>query len=130
MNDSAKKMKRTIRTLITAIMLISAFQSMVFASSAEDRISSSIGLIVNAIAWAGYVIAFGMLLFVGAKYALSAANERADVKRGAVGYVIGAILIAGASTIAAAFVGIASGGIDDRETLADKIIDVGQNATK
>ena len=120
---SKKKTKKIMGLLISVIMIISTFQSIVFA--AEAQISTSIGTILNAIAWAGYVISFGMLMYIGAKYALSAANEKADVKRGAVAYVIGAILIAGASTIAALFVGVAAGGTEDRGSLAQQIVDAG-----
>lgn len=124
------KMKRVIQILLTIIMMISMFQSVVLGSTtsnAEDDIENSIVGILNAIAWIGYVIAFGMLLYVGAKYALSAANERADVKRGAVGYVIGAVLIAGASTIANVFSGIAAGGEGTtRANLAHEIVEAGR----
>ena len=120
------KMKKNIRILMTVIMLISVFQSIVLATTdAETDIANSITPILNVIAWGGYVISFGMLFYIGAKYAVSAANERADVKRGAVGYVLGAILIAGASTIARVFTGIAAGEGATRDSIANEIINTG-----
>ena len=117
------KTKKIMRILLNVIMIISMLNSVVLATtSTEERIENSLGKILNALAWLGYAIAFGMFIFVGAKYTLSAANEKADVKRGMVGFVIGAFLIAGASTIAALFVNIASSGNDDRGDLATKII--------
>ena len=50
--------------------------------------------------WIGYAIAIGMLVFVGIKYVMASANEKADLKNSLIKYVIGAVLIAGAVTIA------------------------------
>ena len=40
-----------------------------------------------------------MLIYIGIKYTMSAANEKADLKRGLINFVIGAVIIAGAATI-------------------------------
>ena len=56
--------------------------------------------IIGAVQWIGYAIAVGMLVFVGIKYILASANEKADLKNALIHYVIGAILIAGAVTVA------------------------------
>ena len=55
--------------------------------------------ILGAIQFAGYAIALGMLIYVGIKYVMSSANERADVKQASINYLIGAIIIAGAPTL-------------------------------
>ena len=49
--------------------------------------------------WFGYAIAIGMLIYIGIKYTMAAAEERANTKKVLVRYVIGAILISGASAI-------------------------------
>lgn len=56
--------------------------------------------ILGFVQWAGYAIAVGMLIYVGIKYVMASANEKADLKNSLIKYVIGAVLIAGAVTIA------------------------------
>ncbi len=53
-------------------------------------------IILGTIQVVGAAIAVGMLIYIGMKYVMSSANERADVKQAAVNYVIGAIIIASA----------------------------------
>ncbi len=107
-------------------------QCVVFAE--EDKsiaaINNSVNNIVNVIAWFGYAVAFGMFVYVGIKYMMASANERADVKRGAVNYIIGAFLIAAASTVANMIVKIAigSGGAGTVGGLAGQIIDAANSA--
>ena len=55
--------------------------------------------ILGFVQWAGYAIAVGMLIYVGIKYVMASANEKADLKNSLIKYVIGAVLIAGAATI-------------------------------
>ena len=55
--------------------------------------------ILGAIQWIGYAFAIGMLVYVGIKYTMSAANEKANLKGGLINWIIGAILVAGVSTI-------------------------------
>lgn len=55
--------------------------------------------VLGVVQWVGYAFAFGMLLYIGIKYTMSAANEKADLKKGLINYVIGAGILFGASTI-------------------------------
>ena len=55
--------------------------------------------ILGAMQWFGYAIAVGMLIYIGIKYTMSAADERANLKGSLVKYVIGALLIVTASSI-------------------------------
>lgn len=55
--------------------------------------------ILGAMQWIGYAIAVGMLIYIGIKYTMSAADERANLKGSLVKYVIGAVLIASAVTV-------------------------------
>ena len=55
--------------------------------------------ILGFVQWAGYAIAVGMLIYVGIKYVMASANEKADLKNSLIKYVIGAVLVAGAATI-------------------------------
>ena len=61
---------------------------------------STVGIIVGTLQWVGYAIAVGMLVFIGIKYVMASANEKADLKQSLVKYVIGAVLIVFATTIA------------------------------
>ena len=59
--------------------------------------------VLGYIQWFGYVIAVGMLLYIGIKYMMSSANEKADLKKGSVNYVIVAVLVATAATVVGFF---------------------------
>lgn len=90
------------------------------------EIRIKIGTILNVIAWVGYAIALGMLMVIGMKYMLSAANERAEVKKGFVNYVIGVIIIASAATIANIVSSVAMKTSTGSSDPAQRIIDVGK----
>lgn len=60
------------------------------SSSALNGILSAVLGVVKAIATA---FAIGMLLYVGIKYTMASANEKADLKKGSINYVIGAVII-------------------------------------
>lgn len=48
--------------------------------------------------WVGYAIAVGSLIYLGIKYVLAAADEKATLKNAAWKYILGALLISGAVT--------------------------------
>ena len=99
-------MKRVISVLLTLAMLATMF-STVFAlpgdlTSVDPKLeqgSGAVSKILGAIQWIGYAFAIGMLIYIGIKYTMSAANEKADLKKGLINFVIGAVIIAGAATI-------------------------------
>ncbi len=51
--------------------------------------------VLGCIQLAGYAMAIGMLLYLGIKYMMAPANEKANLKSSSVKYVIGALLIGG-----------------------------------
>lgn len=55
--------------------------------------------IIGVLKWIGYAIAIGMIIYIGIKYVMAAANEKASLKQAAINYVIGAIIVAGCTTI-------------------------------
>lgn len=57
------------------------------------------GGIVNVIRTIGYLVALAMLIWLGVKWMMASAQEKADLKNKAWGYVIGAVLVFGASTL-------------------------------
>ena len=60
----------------------------------------TVGTIVGMMQWVGYAIAVGMLVYIGIKYVMASADEKADLKQALIKYVIGAIIIVFATTIA------------------------------
>lgn len=101
---------KKIMSVFMTIMLVVACFSTVFATATamptptdpglDSGMVSFVGIILGAIRWIGYAIAIGMLIYVGIKYVMASANEKADLKNAMIKYVIGAILIAGAASIA------------------------------
>ena len=108
-------MKKFVSILMTVTMLCMAMCSITLAAPATGagKVDSSFkpsadmgddatkfaNKILGFVQWAGYAIAVGMLIYVGIKYVMASANEKADLKNSLIKYVIGAVLIAGAATI-------------------------------
>ena len=53
-------------------------------------------------------VAIGMMVYVGIKYMMSPANERADLKNSSIRYIIGAVMLGGGSSVFAVIWSIAS----------------------
>ncbi len=124
-------MKKIIRAYVTIICLNICMQSIVYAGDSYSLIADRIGPILNAIAWVGYVIALGMMLYIGIKYTMAAANEKANLKQGVINYLIGAFLIIGASAIANIISSIATRGSGkDASGMAGQIISAATNLTR
>lgn len=110
-----KKMRKIASILLTLAM-IASMVSVVFAQDVpvpgviQNAQANSIAkTVLGFIRFIGYGIAVGMILYIGIKYMMSSANEKADLKKGSVNYVIGAILVAGATTVVTMLVGIGEG---------------------
>ena len=104
--------KKQIFLIIMIIILI--IPSIIFGFADEignptptppDGMSDTVSTILGVIQWVGYAIAVGMLLYIGIKYVMAAANEKAELKQSLINFVIGAILVAGVTII---FTGIVS----------------------
>ena len=105
-------MKKFISILLTVALMFS-MTATVFASGDKggvnvpnignpdipEKATDLVERVLGGIQWAGYAIAVGMLLYIGIKYVMSAANEKADLKKGLINYVIGAALLFGTSAI-------------------------------
>ena len=99
-------MKKVMSVLMAVSMLFMMYGS-VFAYSidapkvqAPGDASNIAGTIIGFIQWFGYAIAVGMLVYIGIKYIMASANEKADLKQALIKYVVGAILIVFAVSIA------------------------------
>ena len=104
-------MKKFISILLT-IAMMAVMMSPVLATinpitpnpgavptKAEGVAAKALGMIQ----WIGYIFGFAMLLYIGIKYMMSAANDKADMKKALIGYVIGAVILFGAGTIMGIF---------------------------
>lgn len=87
---------------IMALMVssASAFTGISTIPTAPDTAAITASNIIGYIQWIGYAIAVGMLVYIGIKYVMASANEKADLKNSLIKYVIGAVLIVGGVTIA------------------------------
>ena len=112
-------MKKTYKILamsIMAVMMISVLASSVFAlspsdiqatsTSADDTIQTIGGKILSAVTTAGIVLSVLMLAVLGVKYMLGSSEEKAEYKKSMMPYLIGALLVFAASTIATAVNGL------------------------
>lgn len=58
-----------------------------------ETLQNKVNLILGAIQIAGYLIAAGMIVFVGVKYIMASGDEKADIKTALPKYCMGAMLI-------------------------------------
>ena len=101
-------MKKVMSILMAVAMLFMMYGS-VFADyslgenpvvQAPGDAGSKAATIIGFMQWFGYAIAVGMLVYIGIKYIMASANEKADLKQALVKYVLGAVLIVFAVSIA------------------------------
>lgn len=58
------------------------------------------GNIIGVLQWAGFAIAVGMIIYIGIKYVMASADEKASLKSTVVKFIVGAFLIANATLVA------------------------------
>ncbi len=73
--------------------LITSIQSKDDTTGAKTKVSGAITTIVTIIRIVGVCIAIVMLLTIAMKYMTAAAGEKAEIKKSAVQYVVGAIVL-------------------------------------
>mgnify|MGYP004461078851 FL=1 len=131
-----KRLKGDVAFLLTAGLMICSGTT-VFALPSGLNVNANSATEFNGIGstvlgyiqWFGYAMAVGMLLYVGIKYMMAPANEKADLKKASINYVIGAIIIAAATAIVSALVSIGSGFGNSAGKGASTPSGVQQNAT-
>ena len=109
-----KKTVKIISTLLLVVMLVTSIAGTVFADSTTDvldklkgdgtvetssltTVGNNVVTIINVV---GIVIAVIILLIIGIKYMIGSASEKAEYKKTMIPYIVGAVLIFGATTIA------------------------------
>ncbi len=113
-------LKRISFLLLYFIMAFSFL--LTYAADEQVIIGNILNSILNIVAWFAYAIALGSVIFLGIKYVLSGANERANLKGLLPKYLIGIALIVMCFGIAQAVSNIAG------NDTAEEIIGVGANA--
>lgn len=78
-------------------------------SDAQDEITNISNQIIGIITTIGVVVAVIVLLVLGIKYMMGSASEKAEYKKTMIPYLVGAILIFGASTITKVVVALGAG---------------------
>ena len=116
---------KNVWKMVFVVMLISIFlmSNICFASAAGD-IKDKGTTILSAILWIGYAIALGMVVFIGIKYILGAADAKANMKSAITNWLIGAFIVFMCTTIAGWVVGVIGG-----ENTAQDIIDAADGLT-
>ena len=99
-------MKKVMSLLMTVAMLammcstVFGFSGIKPTVTAPNGANDTASTIIGVMQWFWYAIAIGMLVFIGIKYVMASANEKADLKNALIRYVVGAVLIVFAVTIA------------------------------
>ena len=99
-----KVFKRLLSILLTISILITMSTNVLATSVITDvditsatmgdtTMESWISELLGMVQSAGIAVAMGMLLYVGIKYTLAAANEKADLKTASIRYITGAIIL-------------------------------------
>ena len=78
-------------------------------STAQGDLTDIGGKLIGIITTVGVVVAVVGLLVLGIKYMMGSASEKAEYKKTMIPYLVGAILIFGASAITKVIVGLAQG---------------------
>lgn len=113
--------KKTLRiiTIVATVLAVLCMCSLTFAAGSPGELKpeqsgteqiDSVGQRVMGILQAlGIVIAVAVLMILGIKYMMGSAEEKAEYKKTMIPYVIGAVLIFAATTIANAVFNFANG---------------------
>lgn len=112
-----KKTYKLMSIVMLAFMLVCTLSTTLYAltpaeitaqpTEADDEITAIGGKVLSAITTVGIVLSVIMLAVLGIKYMMGSSEEKAEYKKSMLPYLIGAILIFAASTIATAVYNLA-----------------------
>ena len=116
----SKKTMKILTTIATILLIISMGTSIVAATSvggmelspnnANTGGITTIGnKVMGIIHVVGTIAAFAIVMFLGIKYMMGSPEEKAEYKKTMIPYIIGAVLLFAATTIANAIYTFASG---------------------
>lgn len=112
-----KNMKKIISCILTLLLVFSMF-SIVNATGGiitepiePDIDNPNVFSMTEEVLGMVYVVcmavSFGMLIYVGIKYVMASANEKADVKNASIRYLIGAIVLFTATNLFGIIISVA-----------------------
>lgn len=121
-------MKKNIFFYLNCILI--CIPSVVLANDLKEDYNQILNIskvLLSVFSWIGYAISMGILIWIGIKYMLSNANEKANLKGIFPKYLIGVILIFTCATIANAAANVASSSGDNTAGgLIDKGFEIGK----
>ena len=82
------------------------FEGQTANNTIQTPVKKVVGAALSIIRIVGTGVAIIILAYFGMKYMMAAPGERADLKKGAAQYVVGAIIVFGASNILAVLVNV------------------------
>lgn len=96
-----KKVATLLISIILTMISTVAFGAveLITPDDSVSAINGTVNGVLGVVQSVAVAFAVGMLLYLGIKYAMASANEKADVKNASIKYVIGAVLILGSSAI-------------------------------
>lgn len=84
---------------VYATAALDSFDGSITSTSAKTGVTNITSTVLSVIRYAGSGIALIMLTFIFIKYMLSAASERAELKKNLIPFTIGAVILFAASNI-------------------------------
>ena len=102
------KKQKVLSMILTIAMVMGVFASVALADVEDIPIIQPgdggfitvVGKIIGFIQYAAWAIAIGMIIYIGIKYMMSGAGDKAKVKETLIPYLVGAICVGAATTIA------------------------------
>ena len=98
-----KKVSKILPVLLVVIVAMSTMIPVFGATSLVNDVEINTnntepllemgGSILGIVKVVGIMIAVGMLIVLGIRYVIASANDKAEIKKSAVGYIIGAVII-------------------------------------
>lgn len=113
-----KKTYKMLSILVIAVIIMASLSTIVIGTvspddikatttSADKDIKSIGGKILSAVTTAGVVISVIMVAVLGIKYMMGSSEEKSEYKKSMIPYLVGAVCIFAASTIANAVYNLA-----------------------
>ena len=98
--------RNKIMSIIMTLSVLLAMSTMSLASVIPDTnptplsgTESMVGSLLGMVEGAAFGCASGMLIYIGIKYTMASANEKADLKNSSIKYLIGAMIIYALSAV-------------------------------
>ena len=108
-------MKKAMKVLSISLIAIMMISTVCFADGLDGlgfdvkptqpndgKTTDLVNTVLGVLQWAGIAIAVGMLIFLGIKYISKGVSEQAEIKKSLPIYLLGVVLILGASFIVGA----------------------------